>query len=86
MQALSGEKPEAQELHPGMPAAAVAKLVNQLLETVPGAVGVNNHQGSEATADPRLMRELMPVLRDHRLFYIDSRTTTNAVNYEKSSR
>jgi uncharacterized protein len=88
MQARSGEKSEAQELRPGMPAAAVAKLVNQLLETVPGAVGVNNHQGSEATRDPDLMRELMPVLRDHQLFYIDSRTTAATVAYQtaQSSR
>lgn len=82
MQAVATEKPEAQELRPGMPAREVSKLVNQFLQDTPGAVGVNNHQGSEATSDPALMRELMPVLRDHRLFYIDSRTTAATVAYE----
>ena len=82
MQAVASEKPEAQELRPGMPTREVSQLVNQFLEDVPGAVGVNNHQGSEATSDPVLMRELMPVLRDHRLFYIDSRTTAATVAYE----
>jgi len=88
MQAVSTEKPEAQELRPGMPAGEVSKLVNQFLQDIPGAVGVNNHQGSEATSDPALMRELMPVLRDHHLFYIDSRTTAATVAYEtaQSSR
>jgi polysaccharide deacetylase 2 family uncharacterized protein YibQ len=88
MQAVSTEKPEAQELSPGMPAGEVSKLVNQFLQDAPGAVGVNNHQGSEATSDPALMRELMPVLRDHHLFYIDSRTTAATVAYEtaQSSR
>ncbi len=88
MQAVATEKPEAQELRPGMPAAEVSKLVNQFLQDIPGAVGVNNHQGSEATSDPALMRELMPVLRDLHLFYIDSRTTAATVAYEtaQSSR
>jgi polysaccharide deacetylase 2 family uncharacterized protein YibQ len=82
MQAVSREKPEEEELRAGMAAAEVSKLVNQFLGDVPGAVGVNNHQGSEATSDAELMRELMPVLRDHHLFYIDSRTTAATVAYQ----
>jgi uncharacterized protein len=82
MQAVGTEKPEEQELRPGMPAREVSKLVGQFLRNVPGAVGANNHQGSEATSDTALMRELMPVLRDRHLFYIDSRTTAATVAYE----
>ena len=86
MQAVASEKPEAQELRPGMPAREVSKLVNQFLRNVPGAVGANNHQGSEATSDPALMGELMPVLRGRHLFYIDSRTTAATVAYETAQR
>ena len=88
MQAVANEKSEAQELRRGMPTREVSTLVNQFLEDIPGAVGVNNHQGSEATSDPALMRALMPVLREHHLFYIDSRTTAATVAYEtaQSSR
>jgi polysaccharide deacetylase 2 family uncharacterized protein YibQ len=82
MQAVANEKPEAQELRPGMPAAEVSALVDQFLQNVSGAVGVNNHQGSQATSDPALMAELMPVLREHQLFYIDSRTTAATVAYD----
>lgn len=82
MQSVANEKAEAQELRPGMPAGEVSKLVSQFLQDTPGAMGVNNHQGSEATSNPVLMRELMPVLRDHHLFYIDSRTTATTVAYE----
>lgn len=82
MQSVANEKPEAQELRPGMPASEVSGLVGQFLQNVPGAVGVNNHQGSQATSDPALMRELMPVLRDRHLFYIDSRTTAATVAYD----
>jgi len=82
MQSIANETPEPQELHAGMPAAEVTALVDQFLKNVPDAAGVNNHQGSQATADATLMDELMPVLRDRRLFYVDSRTTAATVAYD----
>jgi uncharacterized protein len=82
MQSVANETPEAQELHPGMPAPEVAALLDQFLQNVPDAAGVNNHQGSQATADAALMDELMPVLRDRNLFYVDSRTTAATVAYD----
>jgi len=82
MQSLANETPEAHELRPGMPAPQVAAMVDQFLQNVPDAAGVNNHQGSQATADAALMDELMPVLRDRHLFYVDSRTTAATVAYD----
>jgi polysaccharide deacetylase 2 family uncharacterized protein YibQ len=82
MQSIANETPEAQELRPGMPAAEVSALVGQFLENVPGVAGINNHQGSQATSDPELMEELMPVLRDRSLFYVDSRTTAATVAFD----
>lgn len=82
MQSVANEHPEAQELHPGMQLADVSALVEQFLRNVPGVVGVNNHQGSQATSDPELMSELMPVLRDRHLFYVDSRTTAATVAFD----
>jgi polysaccharide deacetylase 2 family uncharacterized protein YibQ len=82
MQSVANETPEAQELHPGMSAPELAALLDQFLQNVPDAAGVNNHQGSQATADAALMDELMPVLRDRHLFYVDSRTTTATVAYD----
>jgi polysaccharide deacetylase 2 family uncharacterized protein YibQ len=82
MQSVANETPEAQELHPGMAGPEVAALVDQFLQNVPDAAGVNNHQGSQATADSALMDALMPVLRDHHLFYVDSRTTAATVAYD----
>jgi polysaccharide deacetylase 2 family uncharacterized protein YibQ len=82
MQSVAKETREAQELRPGMPAPEVAALLDQFLQNVPDAAGVNNHQGSQATADTALMDELMPVLRDRHLFYVDSRTTAATVAYD----
>ncbi len=72
MQSVGNETPEAQELHPGMRADSIPLLFEQMMRSVPNAAGVNNHQGSEATADPALMEELMPVLQAWNLFYVDS--------------
>ena len=82
MESVGNGKEEKQELRPGMSAKEVSVLVNQFLHAVPDAAGVNNHQGSQSTADIALMNELMPVLRDRKLFYIDSRTTAATVAYD----
>jgi polysaccharide deacetylase 2 family uncharacterized protein YibQ len=79
MASNAGNKDEAVELHPGMAAADVEKTFSAMLETVPYASGVNNHEGSLGTSDQKLMDELMPVLRQHNLFFIDSRTTAATV-------
>ncbi len=82
MQSVGNEKPEPQELRPGMTTGDVTLLVEQMLQAVPYAAGVNNHQGSQATSDPALMSELMPILRDRQLFYIDSRTSAATVAFD----
>ncbi|HYB62507.1 MAG TPA: divergent polysaccharide deacetylase family protein [Methylomirabilota bacterium] len=78
----SGEKPEPQELRSGMSRQDVAALLDNMLESVPHAVGVNNHQGSRGTADPALMDNLMAALSARKLFFIDSRTTASTVAYQ----
>jgi polysaccharide deacetylase 2 family uncharacterized protein YibQ len=86
MQSLAKEHPETQELHGGMSRVDISRLVSQFLNQVPGVIGVNNHQGSASTADKKLMGELMPVLKDHKLFYVDSRTTATTVAYDTAQR
>ena len=86
MQAVASEKPEAQELRPGMNEAQISQMLDEFLQNVPGVAGVNNHQGSQATSDRKLMDELMPALRDRHLFYIDSRTTAATVAYEEAQK
>jgi polysaccharide deacetylase 2 family uncharacterized protein YibQ len=82
----NGAKTEEVELRVGMTEAQVDTALAGMLETVPGAAGVNNHQGSRATADPVLMAELMPALRSRNLFFIDSRTTASTVAYDAAVR
>jgi polysaccharide deacetylase 2 family uncharacterized protein YibQ len=81
-----GAKPEDIELRVGMSAAQVDATLAGMLETVPYAAGVNNHQGSRATADPALMQALMPALRQRGLFFVDSRTDAKTVAYDTAER
>ena len=82
MQSLGNERPEAQQLHSGMNSSQISEVLSGMLQNVPYAVGVNNHQGSLATTDGPLMADLMVILRDRNLFFIDSRTTPATVAYD----
>jgi polysaccharide deacetylase 2 family uncharacterized protein YibQ len=75
-------KPEAIELRVGMSASDVDRLLGEMLDSVPHAIGVNNHEGSRATADPGLMAALMDTIRARHLFFVDSRTTVATVAYD----
>lgn len=86
MESEANESPELRQLHSGMSTPEIAEALGEMLRTVPYAVGVNNHQGSRATSDAKLMGELMPLLRERKLFFIDSRTTAATVAYDTAER
>jgi uncharacterized protein len=79
MASTGGQLDEPIELRPGMASGAVETTLAGMLDTVPYAAGVNNHEGSLSTSDPTLMNELMPLLRERNLFFVDSRTTAATV-------
>jgi uncharacterized protein len=86
MEATGRGTSEQRQLHVGMNPSQIANDLGSMLRSVPFAVGVNNHQGSLATSDPQLMAELMPLLRERQLFFIDSRTTAATVAFETAER
>ncbi|TRY27468.1 divergent polysaccharide deacetylase family protein [Brevibacillus sp. LEMMJ03] len=49
--------------------------VRKAIDDVPHAIGLNNHMGSKATADERVMRAVLGVCKERGLIYLDSRTT-----------
>lgn len=65
----------------------VMNMVNRNLESVPYAVGVNNHMGSLATANPQIMTWIMQAMRQEGgLFFLDSRTTGASVAHDSAVR
>ncbi|NBD26301.1 divergent polysaccharide deacetylase family protein [Paenibacillus glycinis] len=59
--------------------AEIRKRVEAAIADVPYAVGMNNHMGSKATADERVMRVVLTVVKEKGLFFLDSRTTYKTV-------
>jgi len=59
--------------------AEIGQQLDRDLDTVPGAIGMNNHMGSLGTQDPHLMACLMKIIRQKKLFFIDSMTTAKSV-------
>jgi len=59
----------------------IAALTRRYLESLPGVDGVNNHQGSLATADMRVMKAVMGELSGRHLFFLDSLTSPKSVAY-----
>jgi polysaccharide deacetylase 2 family uncharacterized protein YibQ len=58
---------------------AVRSAVNGHIESIPGIVGINNHMGSRATEDARVMGVVIDVCERLGIFFLDSRTSSNTV-------
>jgi polysaccharide deacetylase 2 family uncharacterized protein YibQ len=72
-------------LKKGMSSSQIKAEVNRGLDDLPHCRGLNNHMGSIATADSKLIGEVCQVLKSRGLFIIDSRTTARSV-VEKIAR
>ncbi|MDP8240293.1 MAG: divergent polysaccharide deacetylase family protein [Candidatus Hatepunaea meridiana] len=53
-------------------------ILDRVTTEFPYAVGMNNHMGSRATSDDRLMNMLAVELKERNLIFIDSRTVPNS--------
>jgi polysaccharide deacetylase 2 family uncharacterized protein YibQ len=66
--------------------AEIRSTLAEDLDSVPHATGVNNHMGSLATADRRVMQVVAGELARRGLFFVDSRTTDLTVAAEAAAR
>ncbi len=79
MEATGGENPGPGAVRVDMTPDEVRRTVHSALNSVPHAVGVNNHMGSRATADLRTMTWVMQELSARGVAFLDSRTTVQTV-------
>ncbi len=61
------------------PDAEIASTLDAALQSVPHAEGVNNHMGSAATCDARVMKVFLSRLKEKGLFFVDSNTIKETV-------
>jgi hypothetical protein len=80
METLSGLNPGPGKVTTAMSDSEIDAQVRSDLDQVPLARGINNHEGSKASADGRVMRDVIGVLAQRGdLFFIDSRTNAASV-------
>lgn len=69
----------------GMSESEVAVRLRSFLERYPAVIGVNNHMGSKAVSDARVMNTIIGELSRHNKFWLDSMTTLETVSKEMAS-
>ncbi|SHK04185.1 divergent polysaccharide deacetylase family protein [Paramaledivibacter caminithermalis] len=63
----------------------IKKIVYDGLNEVKYAVGINNHMGSKATQDKRVMKAILEVAKENNLFFVDSKTSPASVVLEMAN-
>lgn len=64
----------------------IREIIAQGLKNVNYARGVNNHMGSKATQDQRVMQETFKELEDKGLYFLDSAVTADSVSSDLARR
>jgi polysaccharide deacetylase 2 family uncharacterized protein YibQ len=57
----------------------LSSLLKKILDEFPGIAGVNNHMGSKATEDMKVMTLVMTEIKRRGLFFVDSFTSSHSV-------
>jgi len=64
----------------------IRRMVKKNIELVPYAVGMNNHMGSRATENPRVMNIVLEEAKVSKLFFVDSLTSPRSVGYKLAKK
>ena len=68
----------------GMTESEISERISRALFSVPGAVGLNNHQGSKVTSEVKIIQRFLAVIRPYDLYFIDSATHASSVGYSEA--
>jgi len=79
MEALGGNDPGPDAIYVKMSDSEIVKTLSANLDSIPYAVGMNNHLGSAATEDEHLMDTIFKVLKKRKVFFVDSFTHAKSV-------
>lgn len=64
----------------------IRRRMERFIKQFPLCVGANNHMGSLATTDENVMRNVLAVLKQHNLYFVDSRTSQSSVAYKMAKK
>jgi polysaccharide deacetylase 2 family uncharacterized protein YibQ len=74
-------KPSPGMLRSTMTPMELLNVIGEDVDSVPGAIGVNNHEGSSLTDNREAMKFLMAELKARDLVFLDSLTSAKSVAY-----
>jgi uncharacterized protein len=73
-------------LYVGYGAEKIEAVVRENIAGIPYALGVNNHMGSRLTECRQEINEVLNVLENSSLFFVDSVTSSRSIAYQEASR
>lgn len=82
MSTVNGRKLGAGALDENLDEVTFKDRLRFSIANIPYVSGINNHMGSQLTTRPQAMKWVMEVLKEERLFFVDSRTNANSVAYK----
>lgn len=78
MAPISKQPLEKDTLRPDMSSTEIERIIREAVNSVPYAVGLNNHMGSAMTSSLFGMQKVMQALARYNLYFLDSMTIGNS--------
>lgn len=73
-------------LYQGFTADTIGSIIQENIDSVPFAIGVNNHMGSKLTECQKEVNAVLKVINKVGLFFIDSLTTSRSTAYQTARK
>lgn len=67
-------------------AKEIKHRMENYIKQLPLCAGANNHMGSFATTDEFVMRNVLQVLKEHDLYFVDSRTSNSSIAHDVAKK
>lgn len=79
----SNQNAETIQIKSGMTEEEIIWQIELARKSLPMAKGANNHQGSKATADPKIMSVVAEYFSENNMYFVDSVTSAESQAYEE---
>ncbi len=64
----------------------IRKRMERFIDQFPLCVGANNHMGSLVTSDRKIMKIVLSVIKEHNLYFVDSKTSQTSIAYDLAQK
>ena len=64
----------------------IRKRMEKFIADFPLCAGMNNHMGSLVTSDPKVMKIVLDVVKEHNMYFVDSKTSQSSIAYSLAQK